>query len=353
MPGFWQERITIGTLSVPRFMAAPLDGVTDSPLRQLIREFSPDVLLFSEMRHVACVINERTGHSLKYTAQEHPLCFQVSANIERFIDEAVAKIAEHGFDMLNLNLGCPARAVVKSGSGSALMANLPQLKMVVTKLRRATEGVMPFTVKIRAGFKERNGVEVAQILEDHGAEMIAVHPRTAPEGFTSRLDFDLVKEIKERTSVPIIFSGNVNSFDRAKKTYERTGVDGFMIGRALWGCPWKIREIQEAADGRSFTVSTIEALNFAQRHLAINLDRYGPRHGLNMFKKQLPQYIRGVEGAAEMRRDLLRPQSAEEMQSELTTARHRLLGINLPPKSPELHSLSLQIPQSDSRPASL
>ena len=347
--GFWQQRITIGSFSVPRFMAAPLDGVTDSPLRQLIREFSPDVLLFSEMRHVACVINERTGHSLKFKKIEHPLCFQVSANIERFIDDAVEKIAECGFDMLNLNLGCPARAVVKSGSGSALMANLPQLKMVVTKLRRATEGVMPFTVKIRAGFKERNAVEVAQILEDHGAEMIAVHPRTAPEGFTSRLDFDLVKQIKERTSVPLIFSGNVNSFDRAKKTYERTGVDGFMIGRALWGCPWKIHEIEEAAAGRTFTISTLETLRYAQRHLEINLDHYGPKHGLNMFKKQLPQYIRGVEGAAEMRRDLLRLQSPEEMQDafrglyrRLEKAQELIVGdehvVQQPPASQATHA---------------
>ena len=314
---FWQQTVQIGSFHVPRFMAAPLDGVTDSPLRQLIRKFSPEVLLFGEMRHVACVANEKEGASRKYTSIEHPISFQVSANSTEFIEQAVAKIVASKFDMLNLNLGCPARAVTRSGSGSALMADTDMLKRVLKYFRKVTEGVMPFTVKIRAGFKKKNALEVAQIAQDHGVECIIVHPRTAPEKFSSRLDFELVKQIKETVSIPVIFSGNVNNFARAQKTYERTGVDGVMIGRALWGCPWKIREIQEEARGNTFEVSTAQAVHYALNHLLLNFEHYGIRRGFYMFKKQLPQYIKGIENASAMRHELLRLQTPDEMLTQV------------------------------------
>lgn len=317
MNTFWQDKITIGDASYSRFMAAPLDGVTDSPLRRLIREFSPTELLFSEMRHVACVVHEKQDRSLAYQDSEQPLCFQVSTNGTRFIPQAVEKIVSYKFSMLNLNLGCPARCVTKSGGGSALMANIPLLKDVMSALQRATEGRIPLTVKLRAGFKEKNALEVALLCEQYGVEMIAIHPRTAPEGFTSRLDFDLVKEIKKRVQVPVVFSGNINSFARAVKTHEKTGVDGFMIGRALWGCPWKIREITDEAAGKTFTLTTKTALSYALRHLGINFSHYGYRVGMNMFKKQLPQYIRGVTDAGRLRRELLVSKTHDELQSRL------------------------------------
>jgi len=317
-PGFWQETITIGKHSYPRFMAAPLDGVTDSPLRRLIREFSPnEQLLFTEMRHVACVVHEKDNKSLRYEPIEQPLCYQVSANKTDFIDEAVEKIVAAGFIMLNLNLGCPARCVTRSGGGSALMANIPLLRQIMAKLQRATEGKIPLTVKLRAGFKEKNAYEVAQVVQEYGVAAIAIHPRTAPERFTSRLDFDLVRRVKEVSTVPIIFSGNVNNFSRAKKTYELTGVDGFMIGRALWGAPWKIHEITEEAAGRNFSLSMAKTIRYALKHLSINFDFYGYRVGMNMFKKQLAQYVRGINNAAHHRRELLLLQSGDEMREKL------------------------------------
>ncbi|MBL4587851.1 tRNA-dihydrouridine synthase, partial [Candidatus Babeliales bacterium] len=124
---FWHEKITVGKTSFPRFMAAPLDGVTDSPLRQLIREFSPDILLFGEMRHVACVANAKKNSSLIYENIEHPIAYQVSANRPDFIENAIEKIIDKKFDMFNLNAGCPSKTVTKSGSGSALMADPERL----------------------------------------------------------------------------------------------------------------------------------------------------------------------------------------------------------------------------------
>lgn len=314
---FWNEKINFGGgLSISRFMAAPLDGITDSPLRQLIREFSPEELLFTEMRHVACVSNEKEGKTLIYKPIEHPLAFQFSANRLDFIEQSVEKVINHGFVAINLNCGCPAPTVTRSGSGSALMANLPQLKVLINHFIKVINGRVPFSIKIRAGFKERNAVDVAKLAQDCGVEALIIHPRTQPEGFASRLDYDLVKRVKEAISIPVVFSGNLNRFETVQRVHEMTGVDGFMIGRALWGAPWKMKEITETANNRSFSIDTATALRYTLKHLNLSVQHYGPR-GFTGFKKQLPQYIRTVAQAAEWRGKLLRSQTEIEMRELL------------------------------------
>jgi len=312
MSSFWQEKISFGSLSVPRVMAAPLDGITDSPLRQLIREFSKEELLYTEMRHVACVANSRVPTLFAYEAQEHPLAYQISANITRWIPQAVDEIVERGFVMLNLNMGCPAPQVIRSGSGSALMNNIPLYKEIVTEIQRALRGRIPFTIKIRAGFKKNCAVEIAKIAQDMGVEGLIIHPRLQTGGFTAPLDYETTAAVKKAVTMPVIFSGNINNYKRMVKVQEQTGVDGFMIGRALWGAPWKMHEIMEEAAGRTFSVSTADMLRLARKHLDLNIILYGPR-GVNPFKKQLPQYIRSVDGAATIRAQLVRLQTAEEM----------------------------------------
>jgi len=316
MTNFWQTPITIGNLKINRFMAAPLDGITDSPLRQLIRQFSPNEMLMTEMRHVACVSNEKDRKSLRYETLEQPLAFQFSANKIEFIEKAVERVIESGFIMINLNCGCPAPVVTKSGSGSALMANETLLIELMQHFVKVIRGRVPFTIKIRAGYKKKNAVEIAKIAQDNGAECIMIHPRTQPEGFTSRLDYELTKQVKEAVQVPVIFSGNINRFEQAVKVHEMTGVDGFMIGRALWGAPWKMREITDAAEGKSFSVDLQTVLACALQHLDLNMHCFGPR-GFIPFKKQLPQYIRGVVDASEWRFKLLRTQTEPEMRALL------------------------------------
>ncbi len=322
---FWAESFKFANQTVPRFTVAPLDVVTDSPLRRMVREFSPDVLMYTEMRHIASVANAKLKALFAYNPIEQPLAYQISANRTLWMYEAIEKIIEHGFCELNLNMGYPARQVVGSGSGSALMADIPRYKELVSELIRIIDGRIPFTIKMRAGLKEVNALEVAQIAQDLGVEGIIIHPRLQTGGFTAPLNYDLVAQIKKTISIPVQFSGNINSFKRAQKVYERTGVDGFMVGRAVWGCPWKLKEIMENAEGREFTVSTHDALGCAIRHLAHSVELYGPR-GVHHFKKQLPQYIRGVENASQLRATMLRLQTAEEMTQELINLQNSNLG---------------------------
>ncbi len=152
--------------------------------------------------------------------------------------------------------------------------------------------------------------------EDCGVEMLIIHPRTQPGGFCAPLDYDMVKKIKQKLKIPIVFSGDIVTFEDAKKVYERTGADGFMIGRALWGAPWKIKEITSAVTSEPLSLSLKKIVELALRHLALNVDFYGP-NGATMFKKHLPQYLKGMPNAASLRRNLLRTQSHQEMLNGL------------------------------------
>lgn len=298
-------------------MAAPMDGVLDSPSRQLIRQFSPKELLFGEMRHVNCITRGGCDESLRYDPIEQPLAFQISANGTNQIELALEKILEQKFCMLNLNASCPARNVIKSGSGSALMANPSLLKKILLSLHKALRSRAGFTIKLRAGFKEKNALEIAQLAQDCGVEMIIIHPRTQPGGFTDPLDFDLVQNIKKAVTVPVIFSGEIHSFDDILSTYEKTGADGFMIGRALWGAPWKMHEITCQAEGKDFCISPHEIIKLATKHLDLYDKFFEKKHSVQHFKTHLARYLKGFDGANTLRRKFMLMHDHTQMRNGL------------------------------------
>ena len=278
---YWHEYIKIGNLSFPRFIGGPLDGITDSPFRRLVRDFSQEELLYSEMRHVGSVANEKGGvKALEFDQMERPLNFQFAANKIDFIERAVEKVLQRGVDMIDLNIGCPAQNVIGSGSGSALMADIPRLTLILKEFRRVTP--VPFTVKIRAGFKCQNALEVAQIVQDCGADALAIHPRLQTQKFEGRPDYQLVAQVKKAISIPVIVSGGVVNWATAKMVYEQTGVDGFLIGRGIWAKPWKLHELRAHSQGQPFAMTPAQVNAYALKHLEQMLAYYGP-HGLFVF----------------------------------------------------------------------
>lgn len=313
--GFWDETFSIGDLKVPRFIGGPLDGITDSPFRRLVRDFSKDELLYSEMRHVACVANDKGGKkALEFDESERPLNYQVAANSTRFIEQACEKIVAKGVDCVDLNVGCPARNVIGSGSGSALMADPERLKEILTLFRSYLK--IPFTIKIRAGFKQCNALEIAKLAQDCGVDALAIHPRLQTQRFEGRPDYSLVADVKKALNIPVIVSGGVVNWKTAKLVYEQTGVDGFLIGRGIWGRPWKLHEMQEHSQSNSYTVDTATVLNYALKHLENLVMFYGPK-GLYMFRKHLPFYVRGLPQAAHIRSTLITSDSLDEVRHGL------------------------------------
>lgn len=309
---YWHEKIKIGNLSFPRFIGGPLDGITDSPFRKLVREFSQEELLYSEMRHTGSVANEKGGiKALDFEALERPLNFQFAANKVDFIAPAVEKVLAKGVDMIDLNVGCPASNVIGSGSGSALMADLPRLTLILKEFRRLVP--VPFTVKIRAGFKCQNAVEVAQLIQDCGADAIAIHPRLQSQKFEGRPDYNLVAQVKKTVSIPVIVSGNVINWTTAKMAYEQTGVDGFLIGRGIWGKPWKLQELRAHSQGQPYQLTPEQVIHYAIRHFDNMVAYYGP-HGLFNFRKHVPFYIRGLPDASLVRQKLVTSTSVEQIK---------------------------------------
>lgn len=314
---FWQEKFKIGGLWVPRFIGGPLDGITDSPFRKLVREFSQEELLYTEMRHVGCVANDKSGEkALKFEQSERPLNYQISAGDTQFLGAALDKILEKGVDCIDLNVGCPAKNVVKSRSGSALMADPERLKEIVTFIRARVS--IPFTVKIRAGFKERNALPIAQMLQDCGVDALAIHPRLQTQRFEGQPDYGLVAQVKKALTIPVIVSGGVVNFKVANMVYEQTGVDGFLIGRGIWARPWKLHEMQQHSRGLAYSIEKREVLTYALRHLDFLIDYYGV-HGLYIFRKHLPFYIRGLSDASCARKELIVADSVDQVRAGLVT----------------------------------
>lgn len=311
---YWQGKVRIGNREYPRFMGAPLDGITDSPFRRLVREFSTDELLYTEMRHVGTIAHPGGYKALQFNPAEQALNYQVAANGTQFIPAACEKILATGIEMVDLNIGCPAKNVTSSGSGSALMADLPKLKEIVTTFRKHLP--VPFTVKIRAGFKCVNAVETAKMLEDCGVDALAIHPRLQTQKFEGRPNYALAAEVKQALKIPVLLSGNVVNWVTAKLAYEQTGVDGYLIGRGIWARPWKLKEMFEHSQGRPFAVDNQTILYCALKHLDLMLEYYGP-HGLYNYRKHLPFYIKGLPEAAQLRERLVRSQSVDEVKEGL------------------------------------
>jgi len=318
---FWKENIKIRTLSFPRFIGGPLDGVTDSPFRKVVREFSSTELLYTEMRHVACVANDKGGaKALDFDQIERPLNYQMAANGTKFIKKACQKVLAAGVDSVDLNVGCPARNVIGSGSGSALMADLPLLERVL-KLFRASLADVPFTIKIRAGFKHKNAIEVAKLAQDCGVDALAIHPRSQTQKFSGQPDYQLAAQVKQSISIPVFFSGGIVDFESARVVYEQTGVDGFLVGRGMWACPWKLQEMREHAQGKQFQVDNKVVLSCALKQLDNMLAYYGEK-GLYCFRKHVPFYIKGAPSACLVRQTLVTSESVKEVKAGL----HDFLG---------------------------
>ncbi len=315
---FFTTPFSIKHRTFPRFIGGPLDGITDAPFRKLVRDFSQDELLYTEMRHVRSIVTPKGGAlALDFAQMERPLNFQVSANSVEFIEQACERILAAGVDMIDLNVGCPASNVVSSCSGSALMANPEMLEKILKEFRRVIPSHVLFTIKIRAGFKHANAVDIAKLAQDCGVDALAIHPRLKTQMFTGLPDYALAAQVKKALQIPVIFSGNVVNFKTAKMTYDLTGVDGFLIGRGIWAKPWKLYEMQQHAQGKDFTVDSKLILSVALRHLTLMMQAYG-MHGLFRFRKHLPFYIKGHPSASALRQRLVQSESEQDIKEGLS-----------------------------------
>ena len=223
---------------------APMAGVTDLPFRVLCKEQGAG-LICMEMVSAKAILykNKNTEDLMTIHPGEHPVSLQLFGSDPEILAQIAAQIEERPFDILDFNMGCPVPKVVNNGEGSALMKDPALVRKIVTGMVKAVK--KPVTVKIRKGFNEEsaNAVEIAKILEDCGVAAIAVHGRTRAQFYSGKADWDIIRQVKEAVSIPVIGNGDVVDAASAEALVEQTGCDGIMIGRGAEGNPWIFKQI--------------------------------------------------------------------------------------------------------------
>lgn len=311
--------MNIGPVAVePGLALAPMAGVTSHPFRLLAREYGCG-LVYSEMISARGLLyggNRRNFFSLYYTERERPIAFQLFGAEPALLAAAAQKLEAHGADIIDLNLGCPVRKIVRNGEGGALMRN-PHLCASI--FRAVVEAVRcPVTVKMRKSWDESSpdgAVEIAVLAEAAGVKAVAVHGRTVTQGYSGRADWEIVRQVKKAVKIPVFGNGDVDSPERAEAMLERCGCDGVMIGRAALGSPWIFTRIRaRLAGGQAMEPPTpAERVAVAVRHLEMLVHFRGERVAVREMRRHAGWYIKGLPGAAEARRRLVRADGYEEM----------------------------------------
>lgn len=311
------KTLKIGNVELENsYILAPMAGVTDLPFRLLCREQGAGLLCMEMVSAKAIQYNNKnTKALLEIHPAEPPVSLQLFGSEPDVISEIAKRIEELPFSILDINMGCPVPKIVKNGEGSALMKNPKLVHEIVSKTVKAIQ--KPVTVKIRKGFDDSciNAVEIAKIIEDAGAKAVAVHARTREQFYSGKADWDIIRQVKEAVSIPVIGNGDVTSGADAIAMKEQTGCDGVMIGRGAQGNPWIFSELLEyERTGKMPERPSLEELKqMIYRHAKLQLEYKGEYLGIREMRKHVSWYTTGLPNSARLRGAINAVESFEEL----------------------------------------
>ena len=315
------KKLTIGNVELTNpYILAPMAGVTDLPFRLLCKEQGAGLLCMEMVSAKAIQYNNKnTKALLKIHPEEMPVSLQLFGSDPDVISEIAKQIEERPFSILDINMGCPVPKIVRNGEGSALMKQPKLVHEIVSKTVKAIK--KPVTVKIRKGFDDSciNAVEIAKIIEDAGASAVAVHGRTREQYYSGKADWEIIRQVKEAVSIPVIGNGDVVSGESAIAMQKETGCDGVMIGRGAQGNPWIFSELL-AYDrtGEMPARPTMEEIKqMIYRHARLQVKYKGEYLGIREMRKHVSWYTSGLPNSAKLRGEINAVESLTELEQLL------------------------------------
>ncbi|MAE22731.1 MAG: tRNA dihydrouridine synthase DusB [Pseudomonas sp.] len=305
----------IGPYTLPnRLILAPMAGVTDRPFRQLCRNLGAG-LVVSEMvtSDVRLWNSRKSSLRLLHAGDPEPRSVQIAGGDPQMMADAARKNVELGAQIIDINMGCPAKKVCNKAAGSALLRDEPLVREILAAVVGAVD--VPVTLKIRTGWdrQNKNGITVAKIAEDAGIAALSVHGRTRADLYTGEAEYDTIAAIKQAISIPVFANGDIDSPQKAKAVLDATGADALLIGRAAQGRPWIFREIEHyLRTGETLPApSLLEVERILLEHLAALHAFYGELMGTRIARKHVGWYLATLPGAREFRAQFNRLDSTD------------------------------------------
>ncbi len=309
----------IGNVEIKnQIVLAPMAGLTTSVYRQICKKMGAG-LVFSEMISDKALIydSKKTLELLKFKEEERPIAIQIFGGEVESMAKAARLVENHVHpDMLNINMGCPVpKIAIRSKAGSSLLKDIEKIKEIVEAVVASVS--IPVTVKIRSGWDEEhiNALEVARACEEAGAKAIFIHGRTRKQGYAGTADWQIIKQVKESVSIPVIGNGDIKSCYDAKKMLDECGVDAVMIGRASLGNPWLIKECVDYLEKGIIPkdISLPAKIELMKEHTLANIEDKGEVRGILEMRSLLLYYLKGIPNTKKIKLAICACQNKDDL----------------------------------------
>ena len=342
------KKLKIGNVELENnVILAPMAGITDLPFRLIAKKYGPS-LVYTEMVSSKAIFHDdtKTKKLLEIDDKERPVAVQIfGSDVQTMV--YAAKYVEQVSDIIDINMGCPAPKVVKNGDGSKLLLNLDLAETIVKEVVKSVK--KPVTVKLRKGWNNSNivAVEAAKRFEKAGVSALTIHGRTREEYYSGKCDLEIIKNVKQNVSIPVIGNGDIKDIGSAKKMLDETGVDGLMIGRASIGNPWVFQSIINGLKDydsvgfgvpndsmnrknkmMSYVISNQERLDIMLEHLELAIQKKGEYIAIREMRKHFSGYTKNLPNSSEFRQKMNQIEDKKELVDFITEYINSLSNIN-------------------------